>query len=960
MENKTPRHFVRSYLPWLVAAAMLVLYVVTLNKHVSASSIPSIMRWGGIDWRPAYAAPFTWLVTLPVRWLPLSTQLVALNLIGAVCAALTLALLARSVALLPHDRTHDQRLREKSEGGLFNGPTAWIPPVFALLMLGLQRTFWENAIVCTGESIDALLIAYVVRCLLEFRVDRRDSWLYKLSFVYGVGIANSYAFIAYAPAMLVALVWVKALRFFQLPFLLRLGGFGVAGLCFYLLLPTVQSFNEVSTSSFIGSLRVNLGFQKSILLNYHRALALWLGGFPLVLLLVGSIKWSSGFGDTSRIGSIVGTIIAHVMHAALLVFAGWMLFDLAASPRQLAKGLPFLNSYYLTALAAGYFIGYLLLVFSDFSARSRRSGGGIMVPLSYLVTALVAIGAIAAPVKLGLDNYRNVSVLNRSEFQDFARQQLESLPKQPAVVLSDDFARLYAVALLGGNEAGHVMLEGSALATPAYVKFIQKKYAGLIPTLPTAATTNLAVSGSAVVDMLAALKQKRELYYLNPSFGLFFETYYLSPQQLVYRLENYPTNAVEAPVPSNTTIAQQAEYWNRLATSTLRPLAKARTDAAAKKIASFDLDLASRYYSQALNVWGVELQRAGRFDEAANFFDLALTTNPDNPSAFINREANAKWRKDRKPLDRISDEAYAKLQGETGGINGLLTNHGAVDEPSFRNELAQFLLQLGLGRQAAQHELRAIALAPQEVGYQNALANIYLRAGQVDRALAVIKQIRDSYGRTMPASAAVEVIRTEAAAYFGRNDLATTEKILKEAVSHYPDQDGSYEGLMAYHATRARQFSMQGKKAEADAAMTNALRIAEQQVQQQPNNPSAHFNLCNALIQLGDFENAIKASTRVIDLNPKNAAAYLNRAIAELQANKLDDARRDYEKVLTLPVPSYDFHYRVQYGLAEIAVRKKDWKAARQHFEQYLKYAPEGSDEAKAVRTRLAEVKKKD
>ena len=40
---------------------------------------------------------------------------VALNLFSAVCAALTLGLLARSVAILPHDRTDAQREREHSD-----------------------------------------------------------------------------------------------------------------------------------------------------------------------------------------------------------------------------------------------------------------------------------------------------------------------------------------------------------------------------------------------------------------------------------------------------------------------------------------------------------------------------------------------------------------------------------------------------------------------------------------------------------------------------------------------------------------------------------------------------------------------------------------------------------------------------------------------------------------------------
>src|SRR5215207_2666426 len=124
MEQKTTRNFVRSYLPWILAAVMLAFYLITLNKQVSLSSVLPVARGTGLDWRPVYAAPLTWLITLPARWLPSGAQLIGLNLIGALCAAAALALLARSVALLPQDRTHEQRLREKNEEGLLSSSLA--------------------------------------------------------------------------------------------------------------------------------------------------------------------------------------------------------------------------------------------------------------------------------------------------------------------------------------------------------------------------------------------------------------------------------------------------------------------------------------------------------------------------------------------------------------------------------------------------------------------------------------------------------------------------------------------------------------------------------------------------------------------------------------------------------------------------------------------------------------------
>src|SRR4051794_30297951 len=88
METKPTRSFVRAMLPWLLAAAMLLLYLRTLDKVVTVTSVFPLARATGLDWRPSYVAPLTWLVTLPVRWAPPGAQLLLLNFISAVCAGL--------------------------------------------------------------------------------------------------------------------------------------------------------------------------------------------------------------------------------------------------------------------------------------------------------------------------------------------------------------------------------------------------------------------------------------------------------------------------------------------------------------------------------------------------------------------------------------------------------------------------------------------------------------------------------------------------------------------------------------------------------------------------------------------------------------------------------------------------------------------------------------------------------
>jgi hypothetical protein len=182
--------------------------------------------------------------------LPGAWQVGGQNLFAAICASLTLALLARSVVLLPHDRTRDQRQLERSDYSLLTIRAAWLPPLLAALVCGLQLTFWESAVVETGPMLDLLLFAYALRCLLEYRIAERESWLLRLGLVYGLGIANNFAMIAFFPAFLAATIWIKGASFFRYRFCARMLLCLVAGLSLYLVLPALQSLSDLTKKAF--------------------------------------------------------------------------------------------------------------------------------------------------------------------------------------------------------------------------------------------------------------------------------------------------------------------------------------------------------------------------------------------------------------------------------------------------------------------------------------------------------------------------------------------------------------------------------------------------------------------------------------------------------------------------------------------------------------------------------------
>src|SRR5947207_8601521 len=274
MANQDKSGFVQARLPWVITAAALAVYLLTLNRWVSLSSLPAVAEIGSKHLTPPTGQPLRFLVFLPFRLLSPGWQSVALNVLSALCGSLTLGLLARTVALLPHDRTREQRQRERSEFSLLSIPADWAPPLFAALACGLQLTFWEHATAATGEMLDLLLFAYIIRCLLEYRIDRRERWLTRSALVCGIAITNNYAMIGFFPVYLLALVWIKGSGFFEFRFVARMFGWGTAGLTLYLLPPLLNALDAQAAIGFWQALRLELVSQKIVLLGFPRSLTL--------------------------------------------------------------------------------------------------------------------------------------------------------------------------------------------------------------------------------------------------------------------------------------------------------------------------------------------------------------------------------------------------------------------------------------------------------------------------------------------------------------------------------------------------------------------------------------------------------------------------------------------------------------------------------------------------------------
>jgi Flp pilus assembly protein TadD len=939
-----------------MAGVALLLYLLTLNHWVSFSNLNLVARSSGWVWGPELYSPLFYVITYPFRWLPAASVPIAFNLFSMVCGMLSLALLARSVALLPYDRTQDQRLREKNKFALLSIPTAWIPPVLAVLLCGLQITFWENATSGASDLFDLLLLAYIIRSLLEFRIDRNDSWIFRAALVCGAAMANSWLMFVLFPAFLIAVFWIKGLEFFNLRFLLRTFLCGVAGLLFYLLLPTLHVLSAEPMLSFWQALKTNLASDKQFFVHFVSGAPIYkrllLAITALLPLLVIGIRWASNFGDPSKVGSSLTTWIFHLAHGALLGFGIWIAFEPVFSPRQLGYSVPAL--YYLSALTVGYFSGYFLLVFKPLPDRMGRTTP-LQAALNHAALAVIVILLLVVPAGLLYRNLPQIRMSNGPAVKEYASHLVQHLPDH-GVVLSDDSRKLFlaeAALTQAGRSGNYFFLDTDMLTYPGYHAFQQKLHAEAWPALVEPQRTN-AVGGRILVNLLARLTETNTINYLHPSFGYYFEVFDQRPQGLSLNLKFYPTNSISGPTFTETEIARNEKFWNQNKAS-LDRLARfinppaASTNVALKQAVLKKLHIRFQpnatatalgsFYSQGLNFWGVQLNRAGKLKEAQHHFESAIALFPENIAARNNLALNSQL----KTGEAVEIRFPKSMEEELGRYRSwvqVLRDTGPFDDPTHCFSLALTFAQGNLYRQAAQQLERVHTLAPDNAQASFWLARLYIMNQMPAKSQALLAGLRD---RAEDLAAAgirrIDFMQTEVSTLFVDNKSDEANQLLQKLIEKNPkDQE-----VLATVVQISSVFK----------SYTNALLALDQLLKLNPDDIPALTSKGVFNLQAGNFSNAIPPLNRVLSLQSTNYGVQLYRAVAYLKSEKLDEAQKDYEQLQKVFPNSND----VNSGLGEIAWLRKDTNSAVRYYELCLKNVPAGSDQAKFFSDRINSLK---
>ncbi len=474
-----------------------------------------------------------------------------------------------------------------------------------------------------------------------------------------------------------------------------------------------------------------------------------------------------------------------------------------------------------------------------------------------------------------------------------------------------------------------------------------------------------------LLRLVTTLSESNSIYYLHPSFGYYFEFFYLEPHGLAQKLVSYPSRAPLPPPLTEQLIKENEDFWSSADEQALRPLVKVitpplpsknpgvlerlMTKAHAEWEVNHDASAVAFFYSRALNAWGVEMQRAGKLAEAATHFERALELNPENIVAQINLDCNKNLQNGRRSSVQLSKTIEDSF-GRYRNWDQVVGANGPFDEPNFCFEQGRVFIRSTLYRQAALEFTRAKTLDPDDVSSRIYLAQLNILSQAPDEALKLIAEIHSLPEEISGASTNKDkLLFVEVSAHLAKQDVLGAQESFQATMKLHPSDDALLAVATEVFMNYGQKFSSD-QPSVANQCYSNALTATREQLNIAPANTSALVNQGLAFLRLGAYDRAIPALTRVLTLetNTLNSnMALLNRAISYSRSEKLDAAQADYETLQK----AYPNAFQVYYGLGEIAYRRNDTNAALRNYELYLTNAPPNTQEAQFVAGRIKELK---
>jgi putative PEP-CTERM system TPR-repeat lipoprotein len=341
---------------------------------------------------------------------------------------------------------------------------------------------------------------------------------------------------------------------------------------------------------------------------------------------------------------------------------------------------------------------------------------------------------------------------------------------------------------------------------------------------------------------------------------------------------------------------------------------------------------------------GLIAYRGGRFDQAANQAQRAVTAVPDNPRFLTllgaahlamghlgQAEQHFMDVLSRSPNDasaiQFLAETRLRQQRPEAALDALrrVTEEGS--SPQIDSLQAAALLQNGDAAQASALLERAVARAPGDPALRLQLAQTYLAAGREDKATELLRGIS---GGDAELTANLMLLF----AHVRSGDLEAGRAQAEELLARFPNEARAHAAVGVF-------YQLTGDRAKAQSAIEEAVRLDGRFV-------PGRLILAGLLAAAGRREEAERELQQVLALDPANTAALAS--LAQLNLGRGD--RAGAADLLTRALSTSDTA-PLHLALARVRLQQNDINAAEEQIEAARTLSPE-SPEVAAARGLLA------
>lgn len=303
---------------------------------------------------------------------------------------------------------------------------------------------------------------------------------------------------------------------------------------------------------------------------------------------------------------------------------------------------------------------------------------------------------------------------------------------------------------------------------------------------------------------------------------------------------------------------------------------------------------------------GMRYAARGEHDSAIASFSKAITTEPNNSDAFVDRAKSYSAKGDHDhaiadytraieiaPGDAIVYRKRADAYRVKGALDNAVTDYGKAIELDPKGALAYYMR--GLSHAANKDGERAIADFTQAIDINPKDAYSYVSRARSFEAQGNRDQAVADFGK------AIEINPSYANAYFSRGLSHAANKNTDGAIADFTKAIELDPKNAHPYVSRGRSFEAKGDLDQARADFSKAIEI-------DPSYANGYYfrGLSYAANKNSDL--AIADFTKAIELNPTDAYAYVSRARSFGAKGDYDQATADCNKAIEIN-PTYYYAY---------------------------------------------------